>query len=94
MFEEPNPFNKGVEGQCISIHKQEDPEPRGGQKSIESKVAQSHQSTRIYRFNRQITASSDSGERIYFAWRFYKQVGINHKAGYCVAEEGVGNLQW
>ena len=49
-FEEPNPFNKGVEGQCISIHKQEDPEPRGGQKSIASKVAQSHLNTKAREF--------------------------------------------
>ena len=41
VFKELNPFDKGVEGRATSGYKQEDPEPRGGQKSIESKGSQS-----------------------------------------------------
>ena len=41
VFKELNPFDKGVEGRATSGYNQEDPEPRGGQKSIESKGPQS-----------------------------------------------------
>ena len=40
VFKELNPFDKGVEGRTTSGYKQEDPESRGVQKSIESKGSQ------------------------------------------------------
>ena len=96
VFKELNPFDKGVEGRATSGYKQEDPEPRGGQKSIESKGSQSQLNPNALEFKVlpaiSSTAFSDSENEYIFARRIYRQDGVNHKAGVCVAEEGVGNL--
>ena len=64
VFKELNPFDKGVEGRTTSGYKQEDPESRGVQKSIESKGSQTQLNPNALELKclsaRSSTASSDS----------------------------------
>ena len=80
VFKELNPFDKGVEGRATSGYKQEDPEPRGGQKSIESKGSQSQLNPNRLEFKGlpaiSSTASSDSGNEYILPEEFIDKMAL------------------
>ena len=78
-----NPFDKGVEGRSTSSYKQEDPEPRGGQKSIECKVSQSQLNPNALEFKglpaRSSTASSYSENEYILPEEFIDKMALTIK---------------
>ena len=84
VFKELNPFDKGVEGRATSGYKQEDPEPRGGQKSIESKVSQSQLNPRALEF-KGVPARSEN--EYFLPEEFVDKMALNIKQGFALPKK-------
>ena len=91
VFKELNPFDKGVEGRATSGYKQEDPEPRGGQKSIESKGSQSQLNLNALEFKglpaRSSTASSYSENEYILREEFIDKMALTIKQGFSLPKK-------
>ena len=91
VFKELNPFDKGVEGRATSGYKQEDPEPRGGQKSIESKRSQSQLNPNALEFKglpaRSSTASSVSENEYILPEEFIGKMALTIKQGFALPKK-------
>ena len=91
VFKELNPFDKGVEGRATSGYKQEDPEPRGGQKSIESKRSQSQLNPNALEFKglpaRSSTASSVSENEYILPEEFMGKMALTIKQGFALPKK-------
>ena len=91
VFKELNPFDKGVEGRATSGYKQEDPEPRGGQKSIESKRSQSRLNPNALEFKglpaRSRTASSVSENEHILPEEFIDKMALTIKQGFALPKK-------
>ena len=91
VFKELNPFDKGVEGRATSGYKQEDPEPRGGQKSIESKGSQSQLNPNALEFKVlpaiSSTAFSDSVNEYILPEEFIDKMALTIKQGFTLPKK-------
>ena len=91
VFKELNPFDKGVEGRATSGYKQEDPEPRGGQKSIESKGSQPQLNLNALEFKglpaRSSTASSHSENEYILPEEFIDKMALTIKQGFALPKK-------
>ena len=91
VFKELVPFDKGVEGRTTSSYKQEDPEPRGGQKSIESKGSQPQLNLNALEFkglpSRSSTASSHSENEYILPEEFIDQMALTMKQGFALPKK-------
>ena len=91
VFKELNPFDKGVEGRATSSYKQEDPEHRGGQKSIEFKGSQSQLNPSVLEFKgvpaRSSKVSSDSENKYILPQEFIDKMGLTIKQGFALPKE-------
>ena len=83
-FKELNPFDEGVEGRATSGYKQEDPEPRGGQKSIESKVSQSQLNPRALEF-KGVPARSEN--EYFLPEEFIDKMALNIRQGFALPKK-------
>ena len=91
VFKELNPFDKGVEGRATSGYKQEDPEPRGGQKSIESKGSQSQLNPSALEFKglpaRYSTATSNPENEYILPEEFMDKMAFTIEQGFALPEK-------
>ena len=91
VFKDLDPFDKGVEGRTTSGYKQEDPEPRGGQKSIESKGSQSQLNLNALEFKglpaRSSTASSYSENEYILREEFIDKMALTIKQGFSLPKK-------
>ena len=91
VFKELVPFDKGVEGRTTSGYKQEDPEPRGGQKSIESKGSQPQLNLNALEFkglpSRSSTASSHSENEYILPEEFIDKTALTMKQGFALPKK-------
>ena len=91
VFKELNPFDKGVEGRARSGYKQEHPEPRGGQKSIESKGSQSQLNPNALEFKVlpaiSSTAFSDSVNEYILPEEIIDKMALTIKQGFTLPKK-------
>ena len=91
VLKELNPFDKGVEGLATSGYKQEDPEPRGRQKSIESKGSQSQLNPSALEFKglpaRYSTATSNPENEYILPEEFMDKMAFTIEQGFALPEK-------
>ena len=91
VFKELDPFDKGVEGRTTSGYNQEDPEPRGRQKSIESKGSQSQLNFNALEFKgltaRSSTASSHSENEYILPQEFIDKMTLTIKQEFALPKK-------